>query len=446
MIKFTVQDITKFCSIALSDEQQAQWVDTANEMFDRLEVLGASGSEERAVLKANSMFSEMGEVTVPAAALMFSDKEIALKFTQEDGADEKVQLDMVGYSGGIIKDHWWWDDLAIDLDGVSFTAEKFPILENHDTDRKIAFTGKPNVTEQGIVADPDTTVFLDNDVSRDFVSNSKKGFPYQSSVYVQPMSIERVEKDAEVEVNGFTLKGPGTVFRKCEFKEMSACVFGWDSNTNATAFNKGIVLGKGCEVGKKFSETVSDGDHHSQTNTNSSLEESVMDLTKFKEEHPDLYKEVHEQGVEDGKSAAELTFASERDATAETVATLSASVSKFEKAEVIRSEKEIRRDADMLFSAKLAKSDVPEHLHAKVTPHVAYAQFVADGVLDTEKFSEAIDAEIKSWTDAGVSTQIMGNSFSSTSVIETAEAAAVQLAAKVDADVERLLGVVQAAK
>ncbi len=386
------------------------------------------------------------ENTVPALALMFSDKEIGLKFSVEgEGDKETVQLDMVGYSGGIIKDHWWWDDLAIDLSGVSFSAEKFPILENHDTDKKIAFTGKPIVDENGIVADPETTVFLDSDVSREFVANSKKGFPYQSSIYVLPTSVERIEKDTEVEVNGFTLKGPGTVFRKCEFKEMSACVFGWDSNTNATAFNQGIVLGEGCNVGKKFSEAVLDGDHTSPTTINDSEEEDIMDLTKFKEDHPDLYKELYELGSVAGKTAAEGAFADEKKTTDAQFVEMSDRVAKFEKAEIIRSEKEMKKDAESMFTVKLAKSDIPEHLFGKVLPHVSYSKFVADGVLDVDKFSEAIDAEIKSWEDAGISTSVLGSGFSSDSVVEEEEEKATRLAAAIDTDVDRLLSVVQTA-
>jgi len=433
MLKFTVEDAAKL-SVAPADLYQ-EWTDIVNSHYDKFRESGLDDTvaEERALLRANSMFQEQA---VPAMALMFSEKEVGLKFSSEGDESESVKLDMVGYTGGVIKDHWWWDDLAIDLDGVGFSAEKFPILENHDTDRKIAFTGKPVVDENGISADPNTTVFLDNNLSTEFISNSKKGFPYQSSIYVQPTSIERIEKDAEVEVNGFTLKGPGTVFRKCEFKEMSVCVFGWDSNTNATAFNKEVPLGKDCVVRTKFSEPVSDGGQGSQqTSDNNSKEEDVMDLTKFKEEHPDLYKEVFEMGVTDGKSEAEKGFSADKEAMDAKFTEMGDRVAKFEKAEVIRAEKELQSTAAALFSAKLSASDIPEHLHDKVRPHVSYTKFLNDGVLDTAKFSEAIDAEIQSWVDKGVSTSVMGSGFSKDPAADTV---AVQVA-EVDSSVDALL-------
>ena len=416
MLRFTLEDAEKACD-GLPNTAVEAWLAAANSKFDTLQIQTGDENEaaERATMFADALVCK--EATVPAMALMFTDKEVSVKFSKNEDDEETVKMDMVGYSGGVIKDHWWWDDLAIDLEGVAFSAKKFPILENHDTDRKVAFTGKPLVNENGIVANPDSTVFLDNDLSKEFISNSKKGFPYQSSIYVQPTSIERIEKDVEVEVNGFKMKGPGTVFRKCEFKEMSVCVFGWDGNTNATAFNKDVFLGKDCVVDTKFSEQSLGGGQDSQNSSDiNSKEEIVMDLTKFKEEHPDLYKEVFALGVTDGKSEAEKGFSADKEAMDTKFTEMGTRVAKFEKAEVIRAEKELQHTAASIFSQKLDSSDIPEHLHDKVRPHVSYTKHLTDGVLDVEKFSEAIDTEIQSWVDKGVSTSVMGSGFSKDSV------------------------------
>jgi hypothetical protein len=66
----------------------------------------------------------------------------ALRFVQEgchafaDGEDGKKQLKMTVYSGKVIRDHFYWGDLAIDLDGIKFGMSKYPVLEQHDTDSK----------------------------------------------------------------------------------------------------------------------------------------------------------------------------------------------------------------------------------------------------------------------------------------------------------------------
>ena len=170
-----------------------------------------------------------------------------------------------------------------------------------------------------------------------------------------------------------------------------------------------------------------------------------MDLTKLKADHPDLYKEVFAQGAVSGKASAESTFLQERDAMDTQFSEMGERIAKFEKAEVIRSEKELRHDAESVFSAKLAKSDIPVHLHEKVLPHVIYAKFVENGVLDVAKFSEAIDTEIKSWQDAGISNSVMGSGFSADNVIADEAEKATKLAEDIDTSVDSLLSVVQTA-
>ena len=80
----------------------------------------------------------------------------------------KKKLNMLAYSGKIIKGHWWWGDLAIDCSGVSLMSPTFPILENHDRDLKIAFSSKPIINDEGIRINPDKTKFVSTDESEEF--------------------------------------------------------------------------------------------------------------------------------------------------------------------------------------------------------------------------------------------------------------------------------------
>lgn len=174
------------------------------------------------------------KIEIPVAALLFGSKDKASINLQGD------RLDMVIYSGALIRDHWHWGNLSIDLEGMSFPKKKYPILENHRTDRKIGFSGKPSINGN-LKLNPDTVTFLDTEASLEFRKLSKEGFPYESSMYAKPTVIERVEEGAAVEVNRMTVKGPATVWRKSVFKEASVCVFGWDSRTEASAFSKDIL-------------------------------------------------------------------------------------------------------------------------------------------------------------------------------------------------------------
>ena len=87
------------------------------------------------------MFKKTVKLTRGAMQLVDENCFAAVRFTDGDG-EKKPQLDMLAYSGGIIKGHWYWGDLAIDLSGMSFPKKKFPILEDHMTDKKIGFAKK----------------------------------------------------------------------------------------------------------------------------------------------------------------------------------------------------------------------------------------------------------------------------------------------------------------
>ena len=166
--------------------------------------------------------------TAPVKACVLNEKAEVL-FTDGDGESNKFRI--VGYSGGIIKGHWFWGNLAIDLKGTKFYKKRLAVLESHFTASRIGFTTKQkidgNVTFEG--------EFLDNDKAQEIRADIKKGFPMEASLFCWPSVIERVQEGANVKVNGLTLKGPGAVFRKSVIKEVSMCVFGSDINTKSSA-------------------------------------------------------------------------------------------------------------------------------------------------------------------------------------------------------------------
>lgn len=185
--------------------------------------------------------NQLEEKSVPVAALAFTDDRSSVKFL-DAGADQSIKtpkLEMIAYSGGVIRNHFWWGNLAIDLAGVQFPKDRYPILEEHWEDKKIAHVGKPSVQEgMGIVIAGEDAVFVDTPASHEFRRLAKDGFPYQASFYGEPMKIEELEPGATAEVNGYTLEGPGTIWREWIFKEASVCTFGYDPNTSSAVFAK----------------------------------------------------------------------------------------------------------------------------------------------------------------------------------------------------------------
>jgi hypothetical protein len=314
------------------------------------------------------------EKPIPKEALKFTND--AIKFSYEEGQDPKLQ--MVGYSGGVIKNHWYWGNLAINLKGMRFDKDRYPILEDHDTDKKIAFTTVPSIESGALVINPEMVTFLDTDDAKKFIANSKKGFPYQASIHAEPTKFTRLDKGESVEVNGMMLEGPGTVWDECSFMEVSACVFGYDSNTTAKAMKK--------------------------------EDQPIMDIKELKVQYPDLCNQI--------VSEAEVKFTAEKASLETKIAELSETlkakdkqIMEFEKDAVIRKETEMATQAEQIWSDMLSKSAVPTHLFAKVKKHVVYGDFVKEGAFNIETFSKAITDEIKDWEDKGVTATVIGGHF-----------------------------------
>jgi hypothetical protein len=355
----------------------------------------------------------MSEKQVPKGALRFVDEGHGCQAFVDfaEGDDQTPKLSMVGYSGKIIKDHWYWGNLAIDLQGMKFEESRYPILENHDTSRKVAFMGKPVVDEQGQLVAPNNSKLLDTEAADEFIKLSKQGFPYQSSISAKPLIVEKLEEGAKAEVNGFTMKGPGTIWRGSKFREMSVCVFGWDNKTSASAFSKEPV---DIDYDEKVINAESDLSDNQKPVLKRREVKEIMNLEELKEKYPDIY----EAALKLGREAAEAEFSKEKtvmEAKLETMQkdneSMSEKVLELEKKDAIRTESELKAEGSKIWLDKLSNSKIPERYYDKVQPHVSYSKFVENGVLDVEKFGEAIDAEIKDWEDRGMTEQVLGSGF-----------------------------------
>jgi len=148
----------------------------------------------------------MKKEKIPNGALRLVQLEAGCHAFAEGEEGEVKKLQMTVYSGGVIKGHWFWGDLAVE-DGA-------------------------------LKLNPKTSVFLDNEDSLAFQNDSSKGFPFQASMFAKPSKVERVGEGDKAEVNGMTMKGPASIWRKAEFMEASVCVFGWDTQTESSAFSK----------------------------------------------------------------------------------------------------------------------------------------------------------------------------------------------------------------
>lgn len=443
---WTVKDVDSKKK-GLTPAQKKKWVKIANSVLKDCQAKGDKNCEAKAIKVANSKFTELqdGKVSdiihqddkkskqsevnsmedkLPKGALRFVDQgcHAVLEFAEmedDEGKKKRVpKLKMVGYSGGIIKDHWYWDNLAIDLQGIKFSQKKYPVLEDHRTDRKIAVMGKPTI-ENGQLEASENAKFLRTEAADEFIKLSEDGFPYQSSIYAKPSVVERVDEGSSVEVNGFKLKGPGAVWRECEFKEMSVCVFGWDSKTQASAFSKDEFETVSFTEKSVSQETYLEDTDVKLIKRNKKKEvKKLMDLDQLKEEHPDLYAKV----LEEGKSAALAeTKGNDNEVLAEIkkvndrIDRMEDGMTKLNESDTLRSAKELSRQADKLWNDRLSKSDlIPARLHSEIKTTVNHNKFIGeDGKFDTEAFTEAVEGKISLWEDnLKPEDDVMGSGFS----------------------------------
>jgi len=141
-------------------------------------------------------------------------------------------------------------------------------------------------------------------------------------------------------------------------------------------------------------------------------EVKIMNAQELKEKYPSLVAEI-EGAV---KQTLTAEFDDEKAAMAAENGSLKESILKLEKSEAIRQMRDVKAEADTVWSMVLTSSDIPERLHDKVKVQVSHEKFVEDGLLNKNEFAEAVKAEVEDWETRGATSMVMGTGFSSKDV------------------------------
>jgi len=235
----------------------------------------------------------------PANACVFNDNA-EVSFAEVDEEKKSNTFRIIGYSGGIIKNHWYWGNVAFDLEGIKFAKTRTPVLAEHFRDVRIGFTNKQEISDKVIVEGP----FLDNDDAQNLRADMLKGFPMEASLLISPLSVEHVKEDTTVRVNGLKLKGPGSVFRKSKIFEVSMCVFGADSNTKSSAY---------ADSDNQKVQFNLIQENHIMTEETQTITE-IESVESFAVLYPDLYAEILANSKAEGQKAERDLFTSLKDA------------------------------------------------------------------------------------------------------------------------------------
>jgi len=152
-----------------------------------------------------------------------------------------------------------------------------------------------------------------------------------------------------------------------------------------------------------------------------------FDVKKFKEDNPEDHKALTEAIKGEITADLETKFSTDKADLVTENESLKAQLTKkdgentaltervlgLEKNDAIRAENELKAKAEHIWAMKLAESVVPETMHEKCRAMVSYAKFTKDGVLDEEKFTEAIKTEIGDWEAKMEKVTVLGTGFSS---------------------------------
>lgn len=154
------------------------------------------------------------------------------------GADGKPKLASFtgrAYTGAPMRPEGWWQDVIIDLDGVTVPSQHRPVLRQHDHEQIAGHTTQVQVTPGANGGIDVTGVFSGQPEHVEKITHpARNGFQWQLSVGANPIRTEHLEAGEEAEVNGRTVTGPLVISRETELGEVSFVPLGADGDTSAT--------------------------------------------------------------------------------------------------------------------------------------------------------------------------------------------------------------------
>jgi len=228
--------------------------------------------------------TKASEIPIDAFKFDYSGEAVFVK-----GDDDGNTVILTLYDGSISY-HWYWGNMAFDLGGMKLAKSKIPILYAHDTDQRLGVSTKADFegkfTLQGRLLKNSERVEA---IKKDAVD----GFPFEASLRFDPSksTVRYVAEGESVEVNGHTLKGPGTVITKTTVMEGSICVFGLHNNSKTQIFE---ITGSE-NIQKKENEIMADT-------------KQELTLQAFAAENPVLFEKIKSDAKAEGEKQARELF------------------------------------------------------------------------------------------------------------------------------------------
>lgn len=142
----------------------------------------------------------------------------------------------VAYSGEVIPQHGFFQNLYIDMDTMVW-KEEIPIFFNHDPDRIV---GKATLKQDGKLKIKGK--IFNNSYGKEVQELADHDLALELSVGAMPGKIEELGQGLTRMINGFEVEGPATILINTRIYETSIVPVGADANTNVTIFSSGSKI------------------------------------------------------------------------------------------------------------------------------------------------------------------------------------------------------------
>ena len=156
---------------------------------------------------------------------------IEIQAAKENGK-EVPSFRMTAYTGGLIRVRGYEHPVGLEISGMTID-QKTPIRAEHNGWMPVGHTEKIDASADGIFAEG--LVSRENEVSKDIVDSSKKGYPWQASIGASPGKYTLVREGVKATLNGKEAEGPFYHITESRLNEISFVERGADSNTMAVA-------------------------------------------------------------------------------------------------------------------------------------------------------------------------------------------------------------------
>jgi phage major head subunit gpT-like protein/phage head maturation protease len=138
------------------------------------------------------------------------------------------------YTGGMIRQEWSREPVIVDLQGMTWTNKRRPILLQHsyELDAILGQTTDIRVEGKNLVVEGE--MIGGNSSADKVIGLAERGFQWQASIGADVLRAEKLPAGETATVNGQSVTGPARIVRASKLREVSVVTLGADDNTSAS--------------------------------------------------------------------------------------------------------------------------------------------------------------------------------------------------------------------